>query len=81
MKTHEFTLILTAIPTEAKAEKLYGICNDGTLAIRSGVGRISFHRDADSLEQALGSALTDVRAAGLTVERVEMEPDAVLVPN
>jgi len=81
MKTHEFKLILTANPTEAKADKFYGICNDGTLAISAGVGHIRFHRDADSLEEALRSALTDARAAGFTVQRVEMEPDAVLLPT
>jgi hypothetical protein len=79
MRTHEFTMILTAVPTDAKAEEFYGICNDATLAIRAGVGRISFHRSADSLEDALRSALSDVATAGLTVRRVEMEPDAVLM--
>ncbi len=79
MKTHEFTLILTTNPTEESADKLYGICNDGTLAVRSGIAQISFHRDAVSLEEALRSALTDVDAAGFVVERVEMEPSAVLV--
>ena len=81
MKTHEFTLILTANPTEANADKFYGICNDGTLAISAGLAHIRFHRDADSLEEALRSALTNVRAAGFTVERVEIEPDAVLPPT
>ena len=33
----------------------------------------------DSLEEALRSALADVRTAGLAVERVEMEPDALLL--
>jgi hypothetical protein len=81
MKTHEFTLVLAAQPTEAKAEKLYGICQDCTLASRAGVGQISFHRGAYSLEEALRSALGDARAAGFTVQRVEMEPDAVLLPS
>ncbi len=80
MKTHEFTLILTTSPTEESADKFYGICNDGTLAVRSGIAHISFHRDAISLEEALRSALTDVDAAGFAVERVEMEPSAVLLP-
>ncbi len=81
MKTHEFTLILTGTPTEAKAERLYGICNDGTLAISVGVARVHFHREADSLEEALRSALADVQAAKLTVARVEIDPDAVLLPK
>ena len=78
MKTHEFTLILAGTPSEAKADRLYGICNDGTLAISAGVAQVHFHRAADSLEEALRSALADARAAKLTVERVEMEPGAVL---
>jgi len=81
MRTHEFTLILTTDPSEAEADKLYGICNDGTLSTIAGVPRIDFHRDAASLEEALRSALGDVRAAGFTVERVEMEPDALLMPT
>jgi hypothetical protein len=81
MRTHEFTLVLTESPSDAKAEKLYGICQDGTLAVRSGAGHIYFHRTADSLEAALNSALKDVRAAGMAVARVEMEPEAVLLPT
>lgn len=81
MKTHEFTLGLSMPPTEAHADKLYEICNDGTLAMSAGVGHNRFHRDAESLEEALRSALTDVCAVGLDVERVEMEPDAVLLPT
>jgi hypothetical protein len=78
MKTHEFTVILKTKPSLAKADRLYGICQDGTLAIRGGVGEVHFHRRARSLEAALRSALGDVRAAGLTAARVEMEPTAVM---
>jgi hypothetical protein len=81
MKTHEFTLVLTGSPSQAKAENLYRICQDGTLAVRGGAGHIHFHRTADSLEAALGSALADVRAAGFSVARVEIAPDAVLMPT
>ncbi len=79
MKTHEFTLVLKVNPSDAKAEKFYGICQDGTLSVRCGVGHVLFHRPAKSLETALLSALADVRAAGLSVARVEMAPEAVLV--
>jgi hypothetical protein len=64
MKTHEFTLILTTDPSDAKADKLYGICADGTLSTIAGVARIDFHREADSLEEALRSALADVGPRG-----------------
>ena len=78
MRTHEFTLVLRKDPSDAQAEKLYGICDDGTLSTIAGVAQIDFHRAADSLEEALRSALVDVRAARLIVERVEIDPGAVL---
>jgi hypothetical protein len=79
MKIHEFTLILKSRPSEAKTERLYGICQDATLAVHAGTGQVHFHRAAKSLENALRSALADVREAGLTVQRVEMAPDALLL--
>ena len=77
MKEHEFTLILTTDPSEEEADRLYGCCNDGTLSTIAGVPQIHFHRAALSLEDALRSAIRDVRAVGFDVERVEMEPEAV----
>jgi hypothetical protein len=80
MRIHEFKLILARTPTEAKADRFYGVCNDGTLLVTEGVAQVQFHRKAKSLEAALRSALADVRAVGLKTLRVEMEPDAVQVP-
>lgn len=36
-----------------------------------------FHRDASSLEEAIRSAIANVKSAGYEVERVEMEAEAV----
>jgi hypothetical protein len=77
MKEHEFTLILTTDPSEEEADRLYGFCNDGTLSTIAGVPQIHFHREASSLEDAIRSAIGDVRAAGFDVERIEIEPEAV----
>ena len=55
----------------------YGIFNDGTISTISGVPQIRFHRMALSLEEAMRSAMKDVRSAGFDVARVEIEPDAV----
>lgn len=77
MKEHEFTLILKADPKEEESDKLYSIFNDGTISTISGVPQIHFHRAASSLEEAIRSAMTDVRSAGFDVARVEMEPEAV----
>jgi hypothetical protein len=78
MKEHEFTLILTADPSEDGADKLYSIFNDGTIATVAGCPQIDFHREAASLEEAIRSAIGDVRAAGFDVARVEMQPNAVV---
>jgi hypothetical protein len=80
MKEHEFTLILTVDPNEEEADRLYSLFNDGTLSTIAGIPQIHFHREAASLEEALRSAITHVRAAGFDVERVEIEPKAVAQP-
>ena len=81
MKEHEFTLVLTADPNEDEADKMYGTFNDGTISTIAGVPQIHFHREAESLEEAIRSAIGDVRLTGFEVERVEMEPGSVLQPS
>ncbi len=77
MKDHQFTLILTADPNEEEADTIYSIVNDGTISTIAGVPQIHFHREAPSLEEAIRSAIADVRSTGFDVERVEMQPEAV----
>lgn len=77
MKILEFTLILTSEPNEEEADQLYSIVDDGTLATIKGMPQIHFHREASSLEEAIGSALVDVKKAGFDVLRVEIEPKVV----
>lgn len=77
MKEHEFTFILKSDPNEEEADRLYGIFNDGTLSTITGVPQIHFHREAPSLEEAICSAMADIRSAGFNVSRVEIEPEAV----
>ena len=81
MKTREFTLILASVPGEKEADKLYGIFADGTISTIAGVPQIHFHREADSLEKAIRGAINDVRSAGFDVQRVELEPDTILLPS
>ena len=78
MKNHEFTLILNSDPTESQANDLYGIFNDGTVSTVAGVAQVHFHREGSSLEDAIRSAIADVRKGGIKVDRVEMQPDALL---
>ena len=74
MRVHEFTLILTADSNEEESARLYSIFNDGTLVTLAGVPQIHFHREAPSLEDAIRSALAQVRKAGFDAVRVEVEP-------
>lgn len=80
MTKFSFTLILAGSPelTDDLAEGLYTAgCDDGSPGMSNGVTLIDFHREAESLEAALRSAIADVNAAGCTVARAEIE-DAVV---
>ncbi len=46
-------------------------CDDGTPGTTSGVLFVDFHREAATLEDAIRSAIEDVRAAGYEVAHVE----------
>ncbi|MGH8608625.1 MAG: hypothetical protein ACREX9_14800 [Gammaproteobacteria bacterium] len=80
MNKYEFRLILSGPLelTEEIADELFEAgCNDGTPGTCEGVFFIDFHREAGSLEEAIRSAIADVKSAGHEVKRVEMEAEAV----
>ena len=77
MKIHEFTLILTVDPNEEESNRLYEAFDDGTLVTSVDVPKICFHREAPSLEEAIGSALVSVKQAGFDVLSVEIEPEVM----
>ena len=80
MTKYEFTLVLKGDLelTEEIADGLYEAgCDDGTPGTCNGVFSIDFHREADSLEAAIRSALADVKSAGYEVERVEIQADTM----
>ena len=73
MKNSNLTFIDPTI--DDIAERLHNI-NNITVAARSGTFCISFDRDGDTLSEADNSGIKDVKAVGLEVDRIEMEPDA-----
>ena len=80
MKTHEFELILEDGPdlTDDLCDALFKVgCDDSSPGQRCGITCIYFHREADSLEDAIRSAIADVQKAGCQVERLEMDTDAL----
>jgi hypothetical protein len=80
MKTYHFTLILTGPLelTEDIADALFEAgCDDGTPGTCNEAFSIDFHREASSLEEAIRSAIENVRTAGYDVSRVEIEAETV----
>jgi hypothetical protein len=81
MHKYDFTLILTESLelTDDLADTLFAAgCDDGTPGTCNGVFSIDFHRESQSLEEAMRSAIEDVRAAGYEVARVEIEAEAIV---
>ena len=80
MTKYEFTLILKGqleLTEEISDELFKAGCDDGTPGICNGVFSIDFHREANSLEEAIRSAIANVNTAGHPVERVEIEAEAM----
>lgn len=80
MGKYEFTLILeeSLELTEDIADELFEAgCDDGTPGTCNGVFSIDFRREANSFEEAIRSAIADVKSAGHKVARVEIEAEAV----
>jgi hypothetical protein len=78
MRRYEFTLSLSEGTrlTEDMADALFEAgCDDGSPGSCEGVVSIDFHREAESLEAAIRSAIADVQKAGCTVAQVTMEAD------
>ena len=79
MNRYDFTVVAGGNPelTEELADKLYAVgADDSSPGSCDGVLSVDFHRDADTLEQAVRSAIAHMQAAGLTAARVVIEADA-----
>jgi len=79
MKTYEFDVVLDGTPeiTDDQADALFAHgCDDGTPACRAGLAWVHFDREAPSLEEAIRSAVSQVRSAGLVVSKVELDVHA-----
>lgn len=77
MKTFEFSVIASGLDPEADdfADRFFNAgCDDATVSFQKGHIIVDFAREADSIEEAITSAITCVKSAGATVDRVE--PDS-----
>jgi hypothetical protein len=76
LKTHQFTLTLRGVAeiTDALEDAVLAAgCDDALLWSRDGVTGLHFDRDAESLGDAIGSAVKDIERAGFSVARVEVD--------
>lgn len=80
MSQYHFTLIVSEPMelTESLADALYSAgCDDATPGTCEGVLSIDFHREARSLEEAIRTAIENIRVAGLKAARVEIDAVAL----
>lgn len=77
MKTFEFSIIASGLDPldDAFESHFYGNgCDDATVSFQKGHIILDFAREADSIEEAISSAIENVTAAGAKVDRVEPDP-------
>jgi predicted transcriptional regulator len=74
MKTFEFTVIASGLDHDADdfEDRFFEAgCDDATIAVARGAIILQFAREGETLEEAIHSAMADVRRAGAVVDRVE----------
>ena len=72
-----FTIELVGVDelTRPLEDALYEAgCDDATLSLRGGRAFLAFARAADSFEEAVQSAMTDVTSAGIGTQVVLVDP-------
>lgn len=77
MKKYEFTLIASGLDPRAddfESRFFDAGCDDATVSFQKGHILVDFAREADSLEDAIASAVENARQAGATVDRIEPDP-------
>lgn len=81
MKSYEFDVILRDLHevTDEQSDALFEAgCDDATPVSCNGVAWIHFDREADSLEEAIRTAISQVQKSGLWIRKVELDIDAAI---
>jgi predicted DNA-binding transcriptional regulator AlpA len=77
MATFDFTVIASGLDPQAddfEARFYDAGCDDATVSFQNGHILLDFSREADSISEAIASAVANATAAGALVERVEPDP-------
>lgn len=84
MSSYSFSLVITPpnVDEEVVVNKLFeGGCDDGTFSVSGGLYEIEFDREAESLRDAVTSAISDVNKAGIGSRVVRVVPDDLVNAN
>ncbi len=77
MSTYEFIVIVPPLD-DATADAIYGACPDSSIGANHGIDYVAFDRDAETLEEAIRSAVSELRRLAVTPLRIELDvPDAL----
>jgi hypothetical protein len=77
MTVFEFSVIASGLDPSADdfESRFYGAgCDDATVSYQRGHIILDFAREASSADEAIASAVANVRSAGATVDRIEPDP-------
>lgn len=79
MRTYHFELILGAPTTEEDDERLFDrFAGRVSSAVANGTPLLYVHLAAASMDHAIREAVQAVRDLGLSIRRVELDPDTLL---
>lgn len=78
MNTFDFTITIEQFVDDLDAiDAFYGRCDDVSMFNSQGSTKLTFHRDAASLDDAIRAAVSDVQSFGYRVTQIEFEPECV----
>ena len=77
MRIYEFDVYLKGVceVSDGQATPFAAGCDDATPACSGGLAWVHFDREAASLEDAIRSAIAQVRSVGFGVSKVELDAD------
>jgi|LGOV01.1.fsa_nt_gb predicted DNA-binding transcriptional regulator AlpA len=84
MKTYTFTLVLSGFSElrEDMEDRLFESgCDDALLSFRDGVPYLDFDREAETLREAILSAIINVEGAGIGACVIRVEPDELVTAS
>lgn len=73
MKTYQFSVIASGVDHDADdfEDRFYEAgCDDALVAFQTGHIIVDFAREANSIEEAIASAIENIRSIGASVDRV-----------